>query len=162
MAARNSERLCRIGEECTRQKGHQRQHIEIDPVGARQAAGTRLDPAKWTFEIGNLKVNNEVEIYCPGYPSDKEQSKPRFDAGWQEISVCDPKDGSVSFDGEGAPTSQCIAGYAVTSVSIEEACGHNKLVDPQSELVRVAKATGVCFGDEPPGRFAGRTPAARG
>ena len=42
-----------------------------------------------------------------------------------------------------------LRGGTVTSVSIEEACGRNKLVDPTSELVRVAKATGVCFGDEP-------------
>jgi len=41
-----------------------------------------------------------------------------------------------------------LRGDSVTSVSIEEACGKNKLVDPKSELVRVAKATGICFGDE--------------
>jgi len=41
-----------------------------------------------------------------------------------------------------------LRGGSVTSVSIEEACGRNKLVDPNSELVRVAKATGICFGDE--------------
>jgi beta-glucanase (GH16 family) len=62
--------------------------------------GTRLDPAKWSFEIGDLKVNHEVEIYCPGFPSDHDQSKPRFEAGWQEISVCNEKDGNISFDGE--------------------------------------------------------------
>ncbi len=41
-----------------------------------------------------------------------------------------------------------LKGDSVTSVSIEEACGQNKLVNPNSELVRMAKATGVCFGDE--------------
>lgn len=65
-----------------------------------QPAGSRLDPAKWNFEIGNLKVNNELEIYCPGFPAEKEQSKPWYDAGWKDISICDPKDGNVSFDGE--------------------------------------------------------------
>jgi beta-glucanase (GH16 family) len=63
-------------------------------------AGSRLDPAKWNFDIGNLQVNQEVEIYCPGFPSDPGQSKPRFAAAWQEISACDPKDGNVSLDGE--------------------------------------------------------------
>jgi hypothetical protein len=42
----------------------------------------------------------------------------------------------------------CLRGGNVTSVAIEQACGRNKLVDPKSELVQVAKATGVCFGDE--------------
>jgi ATP-dependent phosphofructokinase / diphosphate-dependent phosphofructokinase len=41
-----------------------------------------------------------------------------------------------------------LRGGTVADVSIEEACGKNKLVDPTSELVRVAKATGICFGDE--------------
>ncbi len=42
----------------------------------------------------------------------------------------------------------CLRGDSVTSVSIAEACGKNKLVEATGELVRVAKATGVCFGDE--------------
>ncbi|HVZ15825.1 MAG TPA: ATP-dependent 6-phosphofructokinase [Terriglobales bacterium] len=41
-----------------------------------------------------------------------------------------------------------LRGGNVASVSIEEACGKNKLVDPNSEIVRIAKATGICFGDE--------------
>ncbi len=41
-----------------------------------------------------------------------------------------------------------LKGDSVTSVCIEQACGKNKLVEPNGELVRVAKATGVCFGDE--------------
>jgi beta-glucanase (GH16 family) len=65
-----------------------------------QPPDSRLDPAKWNFDIGDLRVNREVEIYCPGFPSEHDQSKPRFEAGWQEISVCDQKDGNVSFDGE--------------------------------------------------------------
>lgn len=62
-------------------------------------AGSRLNPTKWKFDIGDLNVNHEVEIYCPGIPSDREQSKPRREAAWQEISVCNNKDGNVSFDG---------------------------------------------------------------
>ena len=65
-----------------------------------QAAGSRLDPSKWTFDIGNLRVNNEVEIYCPGDGANRDQSKPHLDTAWKEISVCDPKDGNVSLDGE--------------------------------------------------------------
>src|SRR5581483_4444076 len=66
----------------------------------KQPAGSPLDPAKWNLEIGNLKFNNELEIYCPAFPADREQMKPRFDAGWTEISACNPQDGNVSFDGE--------------------------------------------------------------
>lgn len=65
-----------------------------------QPAGSRLDPAKWTFDIGNLRVNNEIEIYCPGEGAARDQSKPHLDTAWKEISVCDPKDQNVSFDGE--------------------------------------------------------------
>ncbi|HEY3928025.1 MAG TPA: glycoside hydrolase family 16 protein [Candidatus Koribacter sp.] len=65
-----------------------------------QAAASRLDPTKWNLEIGNLKFNNELQIYCPAFPADRTQMKPRFEAGWKDISFCDPKDGNVSFDGE--------------------------------------------------------------
>lgn len=65
-----------------------------------QPGESRLDPAKWSFDIGDLKVNHEVEIYCPGFPSGREQSSPRFESAWQEIQACDEKDGNVSFDGE--------------------------------------------------------------
>jgi beta-glucanase (GH16 family) len=65
-----------------------------------QPPDSRLDPAKWSFDIGDLHVNREVEIYCPGFPSEHDQSKPRFEAGWQEINICDQKDGNVSFEGE--------------------------------------------------------------
>jgi phosphofructokinase-like protein len=41
-----------------------------------------------------------------------------------------------------------LKGDSVSSVSIEEACGQNKLVSPSSEIVRMAKAIGICFGDE--------------
>jgi beta-glucanase (GH16 family) len=63
-------------------------------------AGTPLDPTKWTFDIGDLKVNHELEIYCPAVPSERDQSSPRNESAWQEISVCDAKAGNVSFDGE--------------------------------------------------------------
>ena len=63
-------------------------------------AGSALDPAKWTFDIGNLGVNDEVEIYCPGFPSDRDQAKPQHDSAWKEIAACREKDGNVSFDGE--------------------------------------------------------------
>lgn len=65
-----------------------------------QAAGSQLDPAKWTFDIGDPKVNHEVEIYCPGYPASHDQLLPRSEGAWKEISVCDGHDGNVSFDGE--------------------------------------------------------------
>ena len=45
-------------------------------------------------------MNPEVEIYCPGFPSERDQSSPRFDSAWQEIQACNREDGNVSFDGE--------------------------------------------------------------
>jgi 6-phosphofructokinase 1 len=39
-----------------------------------------------------------------------------------------------------------LRGNAVTSVTIEEACGHLKLIEPDGELVRCARATGVELG----------------
>jgi beta-glucanase (GH16 family) len=63
-------------------------------------AGSSLDPAKWTFDIGKSRVNHEVEVYCPGSPSPHDQSNPRTSTAWEEIKVCDPKDGNVSLDGE--------------------------------------------------------------
>ncbi|WP_049761971.1 glycoside hydrolase family 16 protein [Candidatus Korobacter versatilis] len=65
-----------------------------------QAAGSPLDPQKWVFDLGDLKVNHEVEIYCPGFPSQKDQLTARRAEALKEIEVCDPKDGNVSFDGE--------------------------------------------------------------
>ncbi len=65
-----------------------------------QSAGSELDPSKWTFDIGDLKVNHEVEIYCPGFPFDRRQAKPNLASAWNEISVCNPKDGNVGLDGE--------------------------------------------------------------
>ena len=40
-----------------------------------------------------------------------------------------------------------LRGPRIETVDIAEACGAMKRVDPQGELVRVAKAIGVCFGD---------------
>ena len=40
-----------------------------------------------------------------------------------------------------------LRGSHVVPVDVAEACGKMKLVDPDGELVRVAKAVGVCFGD---------------
>ncbi len=65
-----------------------------------QASGSQLDPQKWVFDIGNLGVNHEVEVYCPGVPAEKAQMSGRREEAFQEISVCNPKDGNVSFDGE--------------------------------------------------------------
>jgi beta-glucanase (GH16 family) len=63
-------------------------------------AGSPLDPTKWTFDIGQSRVNHEVAVYCPGTPSPHDQSNPRTSTAWSEIQVCDPKDGNVSLDGE--------------------------------------------------------------
>ena len=40
-----------------------------------------------------------------------------------------------------------LRGGQVVPVDVVEACGKMKLVDPNGELVRVAKSVGVCFGD---------------
>lgn len=62
--------------------------------------GSSLDASKWQLDVGDLKVNDEVEIYCPGFPFDHEQAKPRSPSAWDEITVCDPKGGNVSMDGQ--------------------------------------------------------------
>jgi phosphofructokinase-like protein len=41
----------------------------------------------------------------------------------------------------------CLRGGRVEAVNIAEAVGAMKCVDPNGELVRVARATGMCFGD---------------
>jgi 6-phosphofructokinase len=41
----------------------------------------------------------------------------------------------------------CLRAGHVQSVDISEAIGQLKLVDPQGELVTVARSTGICFGD---------------
>jgi len=41
----------------------------------------------------------------------------------------------------------CLKDGAIQSVDIAEAVRVTRLVDPQGELVRIARATGVCFGD---------------
>jgi ATP-dependent phosphofructokinase / diphosphate-dependent phosphofructokinase len=41
----------------------------------------------------------------------------------------------------------CLRGDDIQNVDIAEAVGRLKLVDPDGELVRAAKAIGVCFGD---------------
>ncbi len=41
----------------------------------------------------------------------------------------------------------CLRGESVQAVDIAEAVGHLKLVDPHGELVAVARAMGICFGD---------------
>jgi hypothetical protein len=40
-----------------------------------------------------------------------------------------------------------LRGPRIETVDIAEAVGDMKRVDPEGELVRVAKAVGVCFGD---------------
>jgi len=40
-----------------------------------------------------------------------------------------------------------LRGEHVIAVDIETACGQVKLVNPEGDLVRTAKAIGVCFGD---------------
>jgi ATP-dependent phosphofructokinase / diphosphate-dependent phosphofructokinase len=42
----------------------------------------------------------------------------------------------------------CLQGGRVASVTIEEALRAPKRVDPDGEMVRAARATGTCFGDE--------------
>jgi 6-phosphofructokinase 1 len=41
----------------------------------------------------------------------------------------------------------CLHGEHVEAVDIADAIGHLKLVDAQGELVRTARAIGICFGD---------------
>ncbi|MFZ0803880.1 MAG: ATP-dependent 6-phosphofructokinase [Terriglobales bacterium] len=41
----------------------------------------------------------------------------------------------------------CLRNERIESVSISEAIGHLKTVDPQGELVCAARAIGICFGD---------------
>ncbi|MGA7379317.1 MAG: ATP-dependent 6-phosphofructokinase [Terriglobales bacterium] len=41
----------------------------------------------------------------------------------------------------------CLRNERIESVSISEAVGHLKTVDPQGELVCAARAIGICFGD---------------
>jgi ATP-dependent phosphofructokinase / diphosphate-dependent phosphofructokinase len=41
----------------------------------------------------------------------------------------------------------CLRGERVQAVDIADAVGHVKLVDPNGELVRTARAVGICFGD---------------
>jgi phosphofructokinase-like protein len=41
----------------------------------------------------------------------------------------------------------CLRDGEIGSVDLAEAVGRQKLVDPEGELVRTAKAVGVCFGD---------------
>jgi len=41
----------------------------------------------------------------------------------------------------------CLRGGAIQSVPIADAVGAMKCVDPQGEMVRTARAIGVCFGD---------------
>jgi len=41
----------------------------------------------------------------------------------------------------------CLRNERIESVSISEAVGHLKTVDPQGELVCTARAIGICFGD---------------
>jgi ATP-dependent phosphofructokinase / diphosphate-dependent phosphofructokinase len=42
----------------------------------------------------------------------------------------------------------CLKGGEVSSVSIGDAVGVQKLVDPKGDMVRTARAIGVCFGDK--------------
>ena len=41
----------------------------------------------------------------------------------------------------------CLRGERIEAAEITEAIGHLKTVDPQGELVRAARAIGICFGD---------------
>jgi 6-phosphofructokinase 1 len=41
----------------------------------------------------------------------------------------------------------CLRGEHVCTVDIADAVGRLKLVDPNGELVRTARAIGICFGD---------------
>lgn len=41
-----------------------------------------------------------------------------------------------------------LRGTEIVPVSIAEAVGHQKLVDPDGSLVKTARALGVVFGDE--------------
>jgi 6-phosphofructokinase 1 len=41
----------------------------------------------------------------------------------------------------------CLRGDRIEAVDIAEAIGHMKTVDPQGEMVRAARAIGICFGD---------------
>ena len=41
----------------------------------------------------------------------------------------------------------CLKGNDITYDSLENVIGNNKVVDPNGELVKVAKKIGVCFGD---------------
>src|SRR3954453_6104739 len=50
------------------------------------SAGSAIDPAKWTYDTGNLQVNNELEIYCA--PS-------------TAIAPCDPANPNAFIDGLG-------------------------------------------------------------
>ena len=50
------------------------------------AANSTIDPAKWTFDTGNLNVNNELEIYCS--PS-------------MTTMGCDPANPNAFIDGTG-------------------------------------------------------------
>ncbi len=40
-----------------------------------------------------------------------------------------------------------LRGNRIETVNIAEACGAMKRVNPEGEMVRIAKAIGVCFGD---------------
>jgi len=41
----------------------------------------------------------------------------------------------------------CLRNAKIESVNISDAIGHLKKVDPQGEMVRTARAVGICFGD---------------
>ncbi|HTZ59250.1 MAG TPA: hypothetical protein VMB49_14180, partial [Acidobacteriaceae bacterium] len=41
----------------------------------------------------------------------------------------------------------CLRNATIECVSISEAIGHLKKVDPKGEMVRAARAIGICFGD---------------
>jgi hypothetical protein len=41
----------------------------------------------------------------------------------------------------------CLKGTTIQSVELAEAIGCIKAVDPRGEMVRMAKAIGICFGD---------------
>ena len=57
-----------------------------------------------------------------------------------------PGQGNVKEEGGTIGTE--LHDIGVTGTRPSGTVGIAKLVDPQSELVRVAKATGICFGDE--------------
>ena len=65
-----------------------------------QPSGSPVDPKEWSFDVGAMNVDAEVQIYCPAVPSSPEQTKPQYEGKPDKSSICDPKDANLGFDGE--------------------------------------------------------------